>query len=105
MTPLPTGTVTFLFTDIEGSTELLQHLGDDRYGHVLNEHRRLLRAAFGAGGGHEVEIQGDGFLFAFRRASDAANTALRAQLALKTNPWPDGTMLRVRMGIHTGEPP
>ncbi|MGH2396487.1 MAG: adenylate/guanylate cyclase domain-containing protein [bacterium] len=98
MPGLPTGTVTFLFTDIEGSTELLQLLGDDRYAQVLEEHRRLLRARFQASSGHEIETQGDGFLVAFQRARDALTTVLESQLALKVHPWPESTMLRVRVG-------
>ena len=74
----PTGTVTFLFTDIEGSTNLLQRLGDRLYVEVNEEHRRLLRAAFEAGSGQEVETQGDAFLVAFHRARDAGATAVAA---------------------------
>ena len=104
MAALPTGTVTFLFTDIEGSTTLLQRLGDRRYAEVLEEHRRLLRAAFVEGNGQEVATHGDAFLVAFPRASDAVGTGVAAQLALTKHAWPDGASLRVRMGLHTGEP-
>jgi len=104
MPDLPTGTVTFLFTDIEGSTALLQYLGDRRYADVLGEQRRLLRAAFQAGGGHEVDTQGDAFFVAFRRGQDAVATAAAAQRAITTHPWPDSAPVRVRMGLHTGEP-
>jgi predicted ATPase/class 3 adenylate cyclase len=104
MTALPTGTVTFLFTDIEGSTALLQRLGDLRYAEVLEEHFRLLRAAFAEGNGQEVGRQGDAFLVAFSRARDAVGTGVAAQLALTKHAWPDGASLRVRMGLHTGEP-
>jgi len=97
MSELPTGTVTFLFTDIEGSTRLLDELGD-AYAHALAEHRRILREAFGAHGGVEVDTQGDSFLVAFARARDAAAAAADAQQAL------DPGAVRVRMGIHTGEP-
>ena len=100
---LPSGTVTFLFTDIEGSTRLLKALGD-RYEQVLAEHQRLLRGAFAAHNGHEVDTQGDSFFVAFRRAKDAVAAALDAQRALAANEWPDGLAVRVRMGIHTGEP-
>jgi predicted ATPase/class 3 adenylate cyclase len=93
---LPTGTVTFLFTDIEGSTKLLHELGDD-YADVLAEHRRLLRDAFTRHGGVEVDTQGDAFFVAFERASDALAAAQEGQQAL------DGP-IRVRMGLHTGEP-
>ncbi|MGQ0569170.1 MAG: ATP-binding protein [Armatimonadota bacterium] len=102
--PLPTGTVTFLFTDIEESTPLIQHLGDAQYARVLADHRRLLRVAFEAGQGREIETQGDGFLVAFQSARDALLTALNAQRAIAAHPWPDAVDLRVRMGLHTGEP-
>jgi predicted ATPase/class 3 adenylate cyclase/Tfp pilus assembly protein PilF len=101
--PLPTGTVTFLFTDIEGSTRLLQHLGDD-YSAVLAEHHRLLRAAFQQWGGHEIDTAGDSFFVVFPRADDAVRATLAAQQALLTHPWPPGAPVRVRMGLHTGEP-
>jgi predicted ATPase/class 3 adenylate cyclase len=104
MAALPTGTVTFLFTDIEGSTALLQRLGDRRYAEVLAEHQRLLRDAFAEGNGQEIDTQGDAFLVAFPRARDAVATAVAAQQALVKHPWPDGASLRVRMGLHTGEP-
>jgi class 3 adenylate cyclase len=104
MAALPTGTVTFLFTDIEGSTTLLQRLGDRRYAEVQEEHRRLLRAAFEEGNGREVDRQGDSFLVAFSRASEAVGAAVAAQLALTKHLWPEGAALRVRMGLHTGEP-
>ena len=104
MPSLPTGTVTFLFTDIEGSTTLLQRLGDRRYAEVLAEHQRLLRDAFAEGNGQEVDTQGDAFLVAFSRARDAVATAVAAQRALTKHAWPDGTSLRVRMALHTGEP-
>ena len=104
MKDLPTGTVTFLFTDIEGSTTLLQRLGDRRYAEVLEQHRGLLREAFEEGKGQEVDTQGDAFLVAFSRARDAVATAVAAQWALTNHSWPDGASLRVRMGLHTGEP-
>src|SRR5919197_673391 len=96
MPELPTGTVTFLFTDVEGSTRLLQELGD-RYAEALAEHRRVLRDAFVRNGGVEVDTQGDAFFVAFARASDALAAARDAQSAL-IGP------IRVRIGIHTGEP-
>jgi class 3 adenylate cyclase len=99
----PTGTVTFLFTDIEGSTKLLQQLGD-RYGAVVAEHRRLLRDAFAAVGGREVDTQGDAFFYSFQRASDAVAGAVAGQHALHDHEWPDGVQVKVRMGLHTGEP-
>jgi YVTN family beta-propeller protein len=100
---LPAGTVTFLFTDIEGSTRLLRELGD-RYEHVRSEHDGLLRQAAAAHDGQEVDNQGDSFFFSFRRAKDAVAAAADAQRALFEHPWPDAAALRVRMGIHTGEP-
>jgi len=103
MPDLPTGTVTFLFTDIEGSTRLLKNLGD-RYADVLAAHQRLLREAFEGAGGHEIDTQGDAFFVAFRRAKDAVAAALTAQSSLGSHPWPNGQPVRVRMGIHTSEP-
>jgi class 3 adenylate cyclase len=103
MPELPSGTVTFLFTDVEGSTRLLKQLRD-RYGEVLAEHRRILRTAFEEHGGQEIDTQGDAFFIAFRRASDAALAAGEAQRELAEHVWPDGTELRVRIGMHTGEP-
>lgn len=104
MPPVPSGTVTFLFTDVEGSTRLLQHLGDARATQVFEQHRRLLREAFAAGGGHELQDQGDGFLVVFSRAQEALWTAVAAQRAIDAHAWPDGVRLRVRMGLHSGEP-
>ena len=100
---LPSGTVTFLFTDIEGSTRLLDALGD-RYGEALEAHRRLLRQAFEECGGVEVDTQGDAFFVAFDGACEAVEAAARAQQALDAHAWPDGLPVRVRMGVHTGEP-
>jgi predicted ATPase/class 3 adenylate cyclase len=100
---LPTGTVTLLFTDIEGSTRLLQQLGS-RYTEVLADQRRILRAAFAAHSGHEVDTEGDAFFVAFPRAAAALACAFEAQRALAAHPWPDGAAVRVRMGLHTGEP-
>ena len=93
---LPTGTVTFLFTDIEGSTRLLQQLGD-RYADVLTDQRRIFRAAFQENGGHEVDTQGDAFFYAFDRAKDAVLAAVEAQRAINGHSWPDGGSVRVRM--------
>ncbi len=97
------GTVTFVFTDIAGSTELLKRLGD-RYADVLAEHRRLIRDEFAARGGQEIDTQGDAFFFCFQRARDAVAAAVAAQRTLASHRWPDGTELRVRMSLHTGEP-
>jgi WD40 repeat protein/class 3 adenylate cyclase len=103
MTALPDGTVTFLFTDIEGSTRLLHELGNG-YADVLTDHRRLLRDAFRQHGGREVDTQGDSFFVAFANADDAVGAAAAAQRALAAHPWPAKTEVRVRMGVHTGEP-
>jgi predicted ATPase/class 3 adenylate cyclase/DNA-binding XRE family transcriptional regulator len=100
---LPEGTVTFLFTDIEGSTRLLQQLGD-AYAVALGEHQALLRAAFAAHAGREVDTQGDAFFVAFASAPEAVACAFEASRALAAHPWPEGQTLRVRMGLHTGTP-
>jgi signal transduction histidine kinase len=100
---LPGGTVTFLFTDVEGSTRILKQLGE-RYADALAEHQRILRKAFEEHGGHEIDSQGDSFFVAFRRAKDAVAAAVACQRRLSTYAWPEGVELRVRMGIHTGEP-
>ena len=100
---LPGGTVTFLFTDIEGSTSLLKRLGE-RYGEVLLGYQRLLRAAFAEAAGHEVDTQGDAFFVVFPRAKDALAGALAAQRALRDEAWPKAVDVRVRMAMHTGEP-
>jgi predicted ATPase/class 3 adenylate cyclase len=103
MSNLPTGTVTFLFTDIESSTRLLASLGES-YGDALAEHRRLLREAFSSSGGVEVDTQGDAFFYAFARAQDAVSAAVAGQRALSSHDFGEGVELKVRMGIHTGEP-
>jgi class 3 adenylate cyclase len=100
---LPGGTVTFLFTDIEGSTRLLQELGDD-YAQVVADHRRLLREVFQGAGGNEVDTQGDAFFYSVPRARDAVRAAVEGQRALGAHDWPQGTQVLVRMGLHTGEP-
>src|SRR5258706_15336184 len=97
MRDLPTGTVTFLFSDIQGSTRLLHELGDG-YAEVLAQHRRVLRAAFTAHNGVEIGTEGDSFFVAFARASDAVAAAAQGQRGLAGGP------ARVRMGLHTGEP-
>jgi class 3 adenylate cyclase len=104
MAQLPGGTVTFVFTDIEGSTRLLQDLGDEGYGRVSGDHRRLVRETFGARGGTEIDTQGDAFFFSFPRARDAVAAAVDAQRALHGHEWPGGKEVWVRMGLHTGEP-
>jgi predicted ATPase/class 3 adenylate cyclase/DNA-binding CsgD family transcriptional regulator len=103
MRELPTGTVTLLFTDIEGSTRLLQQVGD-RYAGLLAECRRMLRGLFQQWHGHEVDTQGDAFFVAFERAADAVGAAAAVQRALFSHAWPTGTPLWMRMGLHTGEP-
>lgn len=103
MSELPSGTVTFLFTDMEGSTRLLKKLGG-RYSEILAEHHRILREAFAAHGGHEVDNQGESFFVAFRRAKDAVAAAVDIQRDLAAHDWPDGVAVNVRMGLHTGEP-
>lgn len=103
MSGLPTGTVTFLFSDIEGSTSLLKALGDG-YGDVLDTHRRLMRTCFHDLGGVEIDTQGDAFFFAFPRARDAVAAAVEAQRLHAAEEWPEERPVRVRMGLHTGEP-
>ncbi|MCA1703878.1 MAG: adenylate/guanylate cyclase domain-containing protein [Actinobacteria bacterium] len=103
MSQLPTGTVTFVFTDIEGSTRLLHTLGP-RYRDALEDHRTILRDAFSSHAGTEVDTQGDAFLVAFPTPQDAVEAATQAQRALTQHPWPKEAELRVRMGIHTGTP-
>jgi YVTN family beta-propeller protein len=102
MPDLPSGAVTFLFTDIEGSTRLVKQLRE-RYGEVLQEHQRLLRAAFQAHDGHEVDTQGDSFFVAFANTRDALLAAVEGQLALLSHSWPEGVQIKVRMGLHTGQ--
>ncbi len=100
---LPIGTITLLLSDIEGSTHLLQQLGD-RYAEVLTACRHLLRAVFEQYDGHEVDMQGDAFFVVFARTTDAVSAAIAIQRALANHSWPDGRVVRVRIGLHTGEP-
>jgi predicted ATPase/class 3 adenylate cyclase len=102
MTDLPTGTVTFLFTDIEGSTRLLQELGE-RYPAVLDEQAAIMRRAVADGGGVEVSTHGDSFFVAFRSPAGAVRAAVAAQRDLASHDWSPGPPVRVRMGLHTGE--
>jgi class 3 adenylate cyclase len=95
---LPTGTVTFVFTDVEGSTRLLQQLGAEAYADALAQHRRALREAFVRYDGVEVDTQGDSFFIVFSTAPAAIAAAAEAQQVLSAGP------IRVRMGIHTGTP-
>ncbi|MDP9235626.1 MAG: adenylate/guanylate cyclase domain-containing protein, partial [Actinomycetota bacterium] len=103
MSELPTGIITVLFSDIQGSTRMLQRLGD-RYGELLTEHQRILRAAFAAHRGHEVGTQGDAFFVVFQSALDALQAAAEAQRKLRSHPWGEGEAISVRMGVHTGTP-
>jgi len=98
---LPIGDVTFLFTDIEGSTKLLQRLGD-RYAELIAAHGRLLREAIARGDGTEVGTEGDAFFAVFRAPTRALEAAVHAQRALAEQLWPEGNSVRVRMGMHTG---
>ena len=102
-TALPTGTATFVFTDIEGSTKLVQQVGAERWRQILEEHYRLLRGQWAAFDGREVSTEGDSFFVAFRSAANAVAAAAAVQRALSTHPWPDGIGIKVRMGVHTGE--
>ncbi len=103
MPELPSGTLTVLHTDVEGSTLLTVHLGD-RYPEVLAIHCALVRAAFAAHEGHEVDTQGDSFFVVFPRATQAVAAAVASQRALAAEVWPEGGAVRVRIGLHTGEP-
>src|SRR5262245_59289518 len=100
---LPRGTVTFLFTDMEGSTRLLKTLGE-RYAVVLAEHQEILRRAVEERGGREIDNHGEAFFFAFASANAALGAAVSAQRALADQEWGNGSEVRVRMGLHTGEP-
>src|SRR6266487_980239 len=101
MAELPTGTITFLFTDIEGSTRLLQTLGD-RYAAVRDEHAAIVRRAIAEFDGFEVGTQGDSFFAVFRSPTDGLRAAVAAQRGLATHDWAPGPPLKVRMGLHTG---
>ncbi len=104
MPNLPSGTVTFVFSDIEGSTSLLKRLGDERYAALLVTHRRIVRETFGALHGQEIDTQGDAFFYSFPRARDAVTAAVEVQRAHEREEWPDGVSVRMRLGLHTGEP-
>ena len=103
MRALPVGTIAFVFTDIEGSTQLAQTLAGDRWEHLLGRHRELIRAAVAGHGGVVVQTDGDGFFLVFERTADAIAATVDAQRALAAEPWPDDAPIRVRMGIHTGD--
>lgn len=103
MPPLPVGTLTLLFSDIEGSTSMLTGLGA-RWAEALSAHRTILRAAFTEFGGHEMGTEGDSFFVVFASATQALLAAMTAQRGLADHQWPDDRPLRVRIGLHTGEP-
>ncbi len=100
---LPSGDVTFLLTDLEGSTELLTRLGD-RYGPLLTDVRRLVRSAVRSSGGHEVDARGDDLLAVFERAPGALDAAVAIQRRMQAEAWPDGSDVRLRIGLHRGRP-
>jgi len=100
---VPRGTVTFLFTDMEGSTRLLQQIGA-AYSSVLEDQRRLAQGTFERYGGRLVDTAGDGLFVVFDGARDALSATVEAQRALTAHHWPEGAVVRVRMGLHTGEP-
>src|SRR6476646_11692718 len=99
----PSGTVTLLFTDIEGSTRLLQQLGSADYATVVGDHHAIVRAVLDQTGGNEVKTEGDSFFAIFGRASDALAAAVAVQRDLAAHAWPSNVRVAVRMGIHTGE--
>jgi predicted ATPase/class 3 adenylate cyclase len=99
----PSGTITMLFSDIEGSTVLVNRLGE-RYGEALSDQRAMLRTAFAECGGREVGTEGDSFFVVFESAADAIRCCVAAQRALASHTWPDAAAVRVRMGLHSGEP-
>ena len=101
---LPAGTVTFVFSDIEGSTSLLKRLGDAEYANLLAIHRRLVRDIFGAHDGLEIDTQGDAFFYSFVRARQAVTAAVDLQRAHAKATWPSSLHVLVRLGLHTGEP-
>ncbi|MDQ6713704.1 MAG: adenylate/guanylate cyclase domain-containing protein, partial [Candidatus Dormibacteraeota bacterium] len=102
MSTLPTGTVTFFFSDMEGSTRLIQHLGD-RYPDVLLAHHTIQREALAANGGHELRTEGDSFFIVFKSALEACAGAAAVQKLLAQHAWPEDGQVRVRIGLHTGE--
>jgi class 3 adenylate cyclase len=104
MPNLPSGTVTFLFSDIEGSTSLLKQLGDAQYAELLATHRRLVRGTFAEYHGQEIDTQGDAFFYSFPRAREAVAAAVAVQRAHAQQAWPQGVSVRMRLGLHTGEP-
>ncbi|MDQ4004868.1 MAG: hypothetical protein M3135_01010 [Actinomycetota bacterium] len=103
MAQLPTGTVTFLFTDIQGSTRLLQELGGDRYQRAQDDHAEIMRRAIADGGGVEIRTEGDSFFAVFASHAGAVRAAVGAQRLLAEHAWPEGVPIRVRIGMHSGE--
>ena len=101
---LPSGTVTFVFSDIAGSTALLKQLGDGDYAQLLAVHRRLVREIFAAHDGQEIDTQGDAFFYSFERARQAVQAAVEVTRAHATGTWPGGVEVSIRLGLHTGEP-
>ena len=101
---LPSGTVTFVFSDIVGSTALLKRLGDTEYATLVAVHRRLVRDIFAAHDGQEIDTQGDAFFYSFVRAREAVAAATEVTRAHVKASWPGGVEVRVRLGLHTGEP-
>ena len=101
---LPSGTVTFVFSDIVGSTGLLKRLGDTEYATLLAVHRRLVRDIFAAHDGQEIDTQGDAFFYSFVRAREAVAAVIEVTRAHVKASWPGGVEVRVRLGLHTGEP-
>src|SRR3982751_4505523 len=104
MAEQPSGTISMLFTDVEGSTRLLHALGAERYGKLLERHHQVLRAAFVERDGFEMQCEGDSFFVVFASAQDAVAAAATAQRTLAGAAWPAGCEFRVRIGVHTGEP-
>ena len=104
MPDLPSGTVTFVFSDLEGSTRLLKQLGDEQFTQLLAMHRALLREVFGRHGGNEIDTQGDAFFYSFARARSAVAAAVELQRAHADQAWPGSVNVNVRLGLHTGEP-
>ena len=101
---LPSGTVTFVFSDMAGSTALLKQLGDTEYATLLAVHRRLVREIFAAHEGQEIDTQGDAFFYSFARARQAVAAAVEVTRAHAKGTWPGGVEVRIRLGLHTGEP-
>ncbi len=104
MPDLPSGTVTFVFSDLEGSTRLLKTLGDAGYAEMLALHRQIVRETFAMHGGSEIDTQGDAFFYSFSRARAAVAACVEVQRRHETQEWPRGLKVRVRLGLHTGEP-